>query len=234
MDETKNVLVIDDEKMIREVLFSFLEKKGFCVQTAENGMQGLKLWESGPFCFVILDLMLPDLSGEEICKIIRSKSNVPIIMLTAKTMEEDLLNGLALGADDYMVKPFSLKELYARMEAVLRRSAAKTDLNHSEDLIFSKDLEIDPEMRTVNKAGTPVSLTPIEWKLLRTFLSRPEKIFTREELLMAAFEDDFDGYDRVVDTHIKNLRKKLEDDPKNPVYIKTVHGIGYRFGGEKN
>lgn len=184
------------------------------------------------FSFVVLDLMLPDLSGEEICAKIRKQSRVPIIMLTSKTMEEDILNGLYIGADDYITKPFSLKELYTRMEVICRRAA--------DDLIplalkfqwNDGDLEVNFEKKTVKKQGTFVSMTPIEWKLLSALLKYPQKVFTRDELISLSFDMEFDGYDRVIDTHIKNLRKKIEDDPKNPIYIRTVYGIGYQFGGE--
>lgn len=228
----KRILVVDDEEMIREVVSSYLEKKGFHVLTAESGREALQIFEQQAISFVILDLMLPDLSGEEICTRIRKQSRVPIIMLTAKTMEEDLLNGLHIGADDYITKPFSLKELYARMEAILRRSAddlkplaAEFQWNHG-------DLEVNLEQRIVKKQGNPVMLTPLEWKIFSALITYPQKVFTRDDLLTVAFDMDFDGYDRVIDTHIKNLRRKIEDDPKKPVYICTVYGVGYRFGGE--
>lgn len=227
-----NILVVDDEQMIREAVSSYLEKQGYHVFAAETGRDALQIFEEQRISFVILDLMLPDLSGEEICTLIRKKSRVPIIMLTAKTMEDDMLKGLELGADDYITKPFGLKNLYARMQAVLRRSAddlkplvAKFSWNNG-------DLVIDYDQREVHKKGRLVAMTPIEWKILSAFTKYPQKMFTREDLIGIAFDLDFDGYDRVIDTHIKNLRKKIEDDPKNPVYIHTVHGMGYRFGGD--
>lgn len=232
MTDMKNILVVDDEKMIREAVSSYLKKQGYYVFAAETGQEALQIFEKHLISFVILDLMLPDLSGEEICTLIRKKSRVPIIMLTAKTMEDDMLNGLNLGADDYITKPFGLKNLYARMQAILRRS--------SEDLIplvsrFSwndGDLVIDYDGREVQKKGVIVAMTPIEWKILSALTKYPQKVFTREDLIAVAFGMDFDGYDRVIDTHVKNLRKKIEDDPKKPVYINTVHGMGYRFGGD--
>lgn len=231
MNHKKNVLIVDDEKMIRDAVFSYLEKMGFGVFAAETGAEALSIFEREMIAFVILDLMLPDISGEEICTRLRRKSRVPVLMLTAKSMEEDLLNGLRLGADDYMIKPFSLKELYARMEAILRRTS--DDLSPlSERFCWNEgDLEADFKEKTVKKNGRKVSLTPIEWKLLSAFIKYPGRLFSRDDLLSLAFGEDFDGYDRVIDTHIKNLRKKLEDDPKRPVYIKTVHGMGYQFGG---
>lgn len=231
MTKQKTILIVDDENMMREAVASYLEKQGYDVLQAETGMQALDFLEKEVISFVILDLMLPDIPGEEICSKIRKQSRVPIIMLTAKTMEDDMLNGLDLGADDYITKPFSLKNLYARIQAVLRRSdhdlkplAEKFSWNHN-------DLVIDHNRNEVLKKGEPVSLTPIEWKILAAFTKYPQKVFTREELITAAFDLDFSGYDRVIDTHIKNLRKKIEDDPKNPVYLCTIHGIGYKFGG---
>lgn len=229
----KKVLVVDDERMIRDAVSSYLENKGFTVFGAENGREALTLFEKEEFAFVILDLMLPDVSGEEVCMKIRKVSRVPVIMLTAKTMEGDQLNGLRIGADDYMTKPFSLKLLYARMETILRRvneDAAPLAEKFSWD---EGKLAMDLEKRSVTKDGENVDLTPIEWKLFTALSKHPQKIYTRDELIHIAFEPGFDGYDRVIDTHIKNLRKKIEDDPKNPAYIKTVYGVGYKFGGDQ-
>lgn len=228
-----NVLVVDDEAMMREAVSSYLIKKGFSVYAAETGEEAIDIFAHHKIDFIILDLMLPDISGEEICSRIRRSSQVPIIMLTAKTMEEDLLNGLQIGADDYMTKPFSLKELYARMEVILRRtarevqpSAEKLSWNHG-------DLEVDMEQKSVKRAGVLITLTPLEWKIFSALIQNPKKVFSRDELIALAFDIGFEGYDRVIDTHIKNLRKKLEEDSKNPFYIKTVHGFGYRFGGDR-
>lgn len=233
MNPERNILVVDDEQMIRDVVSAYLVHKGFHVFTAETGTEALRIFRSQPVSFVILDLMLPDFSGEEICSMIRKQSRVPIIMLTAKTQENDLLNGLQIGADDYMTKPFSLKELYARIETVSRRAGGDIQPLAKCFRWNGGDLEADFDRRTVKKQGITVPLTPIEWNLLSAFFKYPAKTFTREELISQAFHDDFDGYDRVIDTHIKNLRKKIEDNPKKPVYIRTIHGIGYRFGGEE-
>lgn len=229
-----NILVVDDEAMMREAVTSYLEKKGLQVYTAETGEQALGVFDKEKIDFIILDLMLPDISGEEVCVRIREKSKVPILMLTAKTLEEDLLHGLHIGADDYMTKPFSLKELYARMEVIFRRAgeyvqpaAQRLSWNHG-------DLEVDLEQKRIKRAGEWISLTPLEWNILVVFMQNPRKVFTRNELIELAFEIGYDGYDRVIDTHIKNLRKKLEKDPKQPCYIKTVHGFGYQFGGERD
>ena len=231
MAEKRKLLVADDEEMIREAVASYLESQGYQVFRAENGEEALNILKRGPISLVILDLMLPDLPGEEVCVRIRKQSRVPIIMLTAKNVEYDMIHGLDLGADDYITKPFSLKNLSARVQAVLRRS--------TEDLVplarqFSwnqGDLVIDYDRKEVRKKGEPVALTAIEWKLLAAFTKYPQKIFTRENLIELVFGLDFSGYDRVIDTHIKNLRKKIEDDSKQPVYLCTVHGMGYKFGG---
>ena len=231
MAEKRKLLVADDEEMIREAVASYLESQGYQVFRAENGEEALNILKREPISLVILDLMLPDLPGEEVCVRIRKQSRVPIIMLTAKNVEYDMIHGLDLGADDYITKPFSLKNLSARVQAVLRRS--------TEDLVplarqFSwnqGDLVIDYDRKEVRKKGEPVALTAIEWKLLAVFTKYPQKIFTRENLIELVFGLDFSGYDRVIDTHIKNLRKKIEDDSKQPVYLCTVHGMGYKFGG---
>lgn len=227
----KTILVVDDESMIRESVSSYLEKQGYQVFSAETGREALRIFESEQISLLVLDLMLPDLSGEEICKTVRSRSRVPIIMLTAKTMEDDMLNGLDLGADDYITKPFSLKNLYARVRAVLRR--ASDDLEALAEKIFwnDGDLAVDYDRKEVYKKGQAIAVTPIEWKILMALTKYPQKVFTRENLIELVFDLDFSGYDRVIDTHVKNLRKKIEDDPKNPVYICTVHGMGYKFGG---
>ena len=181
---------------------------------------------------VILDLMLPEMSGEEVCREIRRQSRVPVIMLTAKTQDNDIINGLDIGADDYITKPFSLKQLYARVNAVLRRTEMRPLAQ-----MFSwndDDLTADFEHNELRKNGELISTTPSEWRILTALVRHPHRIFTRDELIDLVFGDDFDSYDRVIDTHIKNLRKKIEDDPKAPVYIKTVHGLGYKFGGSRS
>lgn len=232
MAAKRSILIVDDEEKILEVVASYLEPKGFQVYTAGNGRDGLEIFARECISLVILDLMLPDITGEEICQILRKTSRVPIIMLTAKTMEEDLLNGLNLGADDYMTKPFSLKELYARIEAILRRSGGWLAPLAQKFSWDQGELQIDFERMEVKKHGETVGLTPKEWNILSALIKYPQKVFSREELLELVFGPEFDGYDRVIDTHVKNLRMKIEDDPKKPVYVKTVHGLGYRFGGE--
>lgn len=230
----KKVLVVDDELKIIEVVKSFLESKGFIVFAAENGKQALELFEQENIALIVLDLMLPDMTGEEICIQIRKKSRVPIIMLTAKIEESDMLKGLNIGADDYITKPFSLKALYARIEAVLRRSSDDLVPLYNKASFNDGDLEIDFESHRIKKNQVEISLTPNEYKLLAALIKYPSRVFTREDLIRVALGDEFEGYDRAVDSHIKNLRQKIENDPKNPVYVLTIYGIGYKFGGDNN
>jgi len=228
----KKILVVDDEVKIVEVVKSYLGNRGYSVDEAYSGKEALDKFERLNPSLVILDLMLPDIPGEEICQRIRRRSRVPIIMLTAKVDEEDILRGLNIGADDYITKPFSPRQLLARVEAVLRR-VSDVPIPLSSIISFNNgDLVIDTLKYEVKKKGKVVNLTRNEYKLLMTMLKYPDKTFTREELICMALGDDFDGYDRTIDVHIKNIRQKIESDPKNPRYILTVHGIGYRFGGE--
>lgn len=232
MDNGLKVLIVDDEKMIRDAVSAYFTKMGCKTFLAENGSDALLIFEKESIDFIILDLMLPGMSGEEVCDRIRVDSQVPIIMLTAKAQEDSVLNGLQIGADDYVTKPFSVKELYARMQAVMRRASGPTyEKNTLHE--FEGGLSIDFSQGEVRKNGEVLSLTRTEWKLLSSMAGYPKKVFTRDELLDAVFGEETESLDRAIDTHIKNLRKKLEDDPKNPLYIKTVHGLGYKFGGEK-
>jgi DNA-binding response OmpR family regulator len=202
------------------------------VFTAYDGKRALELFERIGPSIVILDLMLPDLTGEEICRTIRKQSRAPIIMLTAKSDEEDILRGLDIGADDYVTKPFSPKQLVARVIAVLRRTAGDPVPLSNAFSFNHEDLVIDNLGHEVKKGGCIVNLTPNEYRILLTLVKYPKKTFTREELVNMALGEDFDGFDRTVDTHVKNLRQKIEDDPKAPKYLLTVHGVGYRFAGE--
>ena len=230
---SKKILVVDDEVKIVEVVKSYLMNSGYSVSEAYNGTDALKLFDKVNPSLVILDLMLPDISGEEICKTIRKNSRVPIIMLTAKVDEEDALKGLNIGADDYITKPFSPKLLVARVIAVLRR--AENDVVPLSNVISfnNDDLIIDNLKYEVKKNSEIINLTPIEHKILISLIKYPKKIYTRDELICIALGEDFCGYDRTIDTHVKNLRQKIETDPKNPEYVLTIHGVGYKFGGEK-
>lgn len=230
--KNKKILAVDDEPKILEVISAFLTSRGYEVFTAMTGSQALGIFDREDISMVILDLMLPDISGEEICRQIRKKSRVPIIMLTAKVEESDLLCGLQTGADDYITKPFRLLELQARIEAVLRRTADDIIPLAVKSSYRDSDLIVDYEHNTIRKKGEAVNLTPNEMKILSALLKYPGKIFTRAELIDIALGDEFDGFDRAIDSHVKNLRQKIEDDPKNPVYILTVHGLGYKFGGD--
>ncbi len=226
------ILIVEDEEKIITVVKSFLESKGFAVLTAQDGKKAIEIFDRETISLILLDLMLPELSGEEVCRIIRRKSKVPIIMLTAKSEESDLLKGLGIGADDYITKPFSLKALFARIEAVLRRSVDDLPGSNTKKSFREGELTIDYEYRIVTRNSVEVKLTPNEYKLLTTLAKYPNKVFTREELITAALGEEFEGYDRTIDSHIKNLRQKIESDPKEPYYIKTIHGVGYKFGGE--
>lgn len=227
----KKVLIIEDEVKILDVVKSLLESIGFVVFAVETGKQALEIFRRQKLTLVLLDLMLPDISGEEICTIIRKESRVPIIMLTAKAEEADMLKGLDIGADDYITKPFSLDLLRARIDAVLRRTDDDFAPLFNKTSLGDGDLEIDFSSHSVFKTGIEIKLTPNEYKMLTALVRYPKKVFTREELITIVMGDEFDGYDRTIDSHIKNLRQKIENDPKKPVYVVTVHGIGYKLGG---
>lgn len=220
------ILVVEDEEKIAEIVRAYLEKEGFRVTVAETGQKAISVLKDG-FDLIILDLMLPDISGEDICQTIRMDSDLPIIMLTAKSEEEDRIKGLSIGADDYVVKPFSPRELVARVKALLRRTKGS-----KKTICFSKgNFIIDSSRFEVKKDGSLVVLTPTEFKLLHCLAERPGQIFTRLQLVNVILGYDFEGYDRTIDAHIKNIRHKIEDNPRNPSYIKTVYGIGYKFIG---
>ena len=229
MEPNKKIVVIDDEPSVQEVVRGYLEKDGYLVYVAGNGREGLALAERARPGLIVLDLMLPDVSGEEICREIRSRSDVPILMLTAKASEDERVGGLALGADDYLTKPFSPRELVARVRAVLRRTqGVETPL--VEILSFDGGaLEIDTVQHEVNRDGEIVDLTPNEYRLLVTLARYPGRVYSRFELINHVQGYDFEGYERTIDAHVKNLRKKIEPDPKRPRYVETVFGVGYRL-----
>jgi two-component system alkaline phosphatase synthesis response regulator PhoP/two-component system response regulator VicR len=229
----KKILVIDDEAAIRDLIELILKRESYQVKTAENGTLGLK--ELGTFQpdLVILDLMLPDYSGYDLCREIVKTSTIPVIMLSAKNEIIDKVLGLELGAEDYMTKPFDNRELIARIKVVLRRyDTSDQNSNSSTVPVRYKDLEIDFEMKRVLKGESQITLTAKEFKILETLSKRPKKIFTRDELLEIVWGYDYSGDSRSVDMTIMRLRKKLEDDTENPKYVKTVYGFGYQFGGE--
>ncbi|MFT8314041.1 MAG: response regulator transcription factor [Clostridium sp.] len=230
-EDRKKILIVDDEMKIVEVIKSYIENSNFYAFTAANGNEAINLFYNVNPDLIILDLMLPDINGEEICKFLRiKKSKVPIIMLTAKIGEDDILNGLDIGADDYITKPFSPRQLVARVKALLRRVEVD-EVQTSDIYSFNQnDLIIDNVSYEVRKAGSLVNLTRNEYNILIAMAKHPSKVFTREELISIALGGDFGGYDRAVDSHIKNLRHKIESDPKVPKYIQTIRGIGYKFG----
>lgn len=230
--ENKNILVVDDETKILEVVSSFLESRGYHIFTAENGTEALDIFERENVALVILDLMMPGIPGEEVCRVIRKKSRIPVIMLTAKTSEEHLISGLSIGADDYIGKPFSLKELQARVEAVLRRTGNDLVPLTVKNSWGNGALSVDFEKNIFRKNGEILNLTRSETRILSTLIKYPGKVFTRSELAETALGSEFDGYDRTIDSHVRNLRQKIEDNPRSPVYVLTVHGLGYKFGGE--
>jgi len=224
-----NILIIEDEKSVSEILEAYLKKEGYGVYSTESGLEGIEVFRKEKIDLVILDLMLPDIDGEEVCKILRRISDVYIFMLTAKSTLSDKIEGLNIGADEYLTKPLSPRELTARVNALFRRFGG------SNDNILSLDkgkLTIDNDKRSVKLNGEEISLTPNEFDILYALASNKGKVFTREAIIERVFGIDFDGSDRIIDVHIKNLRKKIEEDSKSPIYIITVTKIGYKFGDE--
>jgi len=222
------ILVVDDEAQIARVLRGYLEQAGFVVTTAHDGREGLRLARHEPPDLVILDLMLPEVDGLDVCRSLRKESNVPIIMLTARVEETDRLIGLELGADDYVTKPFSPREVVARVRAVLRRTHPGAEGTADETLQVG-NLVLDAARRALTVSGKRVELTPSEFEILRAMMRSPGRVFTRAQLLEAAQGEAYEGYERTIDTHIKNLRQKIEHVPRRPEYLLTVHGVGYRM-----
>lgn len=230
--DPQKILVVDDEHKLVEVIASYLKNSGYAVLEAYDCRQGIAIFEDEDPDLIILDLMLPDMSGEEFCEIIRKKSSVPIIMLTAKVEEQDILKGLGIGADDYVTKPFSVKQLVARVQALLRRCGDGGTMTGARWTFNNNDLKVNLQSHEVLKGERSISLTPNEYSILSALIRFPHKVFTRDELILSAFGHDFSGFDRTVDSHVKNLRQKIEDDSKCPRYVLTVYGVGYKFGGE--
>lgn len=227
-----NILLVDDEEKIVEVIEAYLKKEEFEVFSCSNGKEALNIFNNNKIDLILLDLMLPDLSGEEVCKVIREKSCVPIIMITAKTEEEDLLEGFDIGADDYVTKPFSVKQLIARIKALLRRTS---NCDKEEEMLAFNDgeLKINLETREVWVRRKLITLTSTEFNILMCLSKYPKKIFTRDEIIELVLGDKNDSYDRVIDSHIKNLRSKIEENSRKPKFIMTVYGVGYKFEGKK-
>jgi len=229
MGEKETILVIDDEPKILEAVRSYLNMNGYNVLCARTGTEALALFEQNHIDLMLLDLMLPGLCGEDLCKKVRRVSDVPIIMITARVDEASIVHGLNIGADDYVTKPFSLRQLSARVQAVLRRrGGAKAGAT-----LGYKDLTLDAGQRVARRNGETLPLTRDEFNILSLLMSRQAKIFTRDEILEAVKGGDFDGSDRAIDSHIKRLRSKIGDDPKTPRYISTVYGMGYRMAEDE-
>ena len=226
---THTILVVDDEARIVKLVRDYLERAGFAVLSARDGETAVLLARREQPDLIILDLMLPGVDGLDVCRRLRQESAVPIIMLTARVEEADRIVGLELGADDYVTKPFSPRELVARVRAALRRASGQIG---PASIIRTGDLQLDTISMTATIGGQPVDLTPTEFQLLVTLARQPGRIFSREQLLEAIHGVAFDGYDRSVDSHIKNLRRKIEPDPRQPRHIETVYGVGYRLVGQ--
>jgi DNA-binding response OmpR family regulator len=228
-EPNKKVVVIDDDPSVQEVVRAYLEKDGYHVFVAGTATDGLSLTARIKPGLVVLDLMLPDRSGEDVCREIRERSDLPILMLTAKASEDERVGGLAIGADDYLTKPFSPRELVARVRAILRRTQGGDQPLVEVITLDDGALEIDTVQHEVRRHGEPVELTPNEYKLLQTLARYPGRAYSRFELINHVQGYEYEGYERTIDAHVKNLRKKIEDDPKQPRYVETVFGVGYRL-----
>ncbi|MFC2003073.1 response regulator transcription factor [Chloroflexota bacterium] len=229
----KRVLVVDDDVKTVGLVKLYLNQDGYRVLAAYDGFEALRLAREGHPDLIVLDLMLPGIDGLEVCRTLRNESDIPIIMLTARTTDQDRLTGLDLGADDYVTKPFSPKELAARVRAVLRRLPADA-LQRGPAEIKQGKLTVNFLKREASLGGRPLHLTPTEFKLLGVLVKEPGRVFDRAQLIEKALGYDFEGFDRTIDVHILNLRRKLEPDPNHPRYIGTVYGAGYKFlGGEQ-
>ncbi|MBE7472016.1 MAG: DNA-binding response regulator [Anaerolineae bacterium] len=225
----KTILVVDDESKILQLARDYLQYAGFTVLTAGAGKTALAVVRTEKPNLIVLDLGLPDMDGLDVTRALRKESNVPIIMLTARGEESDKLVGLELGADDYLTKPFSPKELVARVRAVLRRAETTPA---AEELIRLGEVTLDVPRMRVTLGEQPIELTPTEFELLAALARQPGRIFTRSQLLDAVHGVAFESYERAIDAHIKNIRRKLEPDPREPRYVLTVYGVGYKFADE--
>jgi two-component system alkaline phosphatase synthesis response regulator PhoP len=224
------ILVVDDEAQIVRVLRGYLEKAGFSVLTSGDGLEALRIARQERPDLIILDLMLPGMDGLDVCRALRKESDVPIIMLTARIEEAERLIGLELGADDYVPKPFSPREVVARVRAVLRRTHPISKA--AEETLTVGKLYLDVAKRVLSVAGRQVELTPSEFEILRLMMRSPGRVYRREQLLEATQGIAYEGYERTIDTHIKNLRQKIEQTPRSPEYLLTVHGVGYKMREE--
>jgi two-component system, OmpR family, alkaline phosphatase synthesis response regulator PhoP len=226
IEMTKKILVIDDEEKIVTVLKAYLEQSGYQVVTAVDGKAALTIFQREKPDFMILDLTLPGLDGLEVCRAVRRQSNIPILMLTARVEETDKLMGLELGADDYVVKPFSPREVVARVRTIFRRASGEAAQN---EIIRVGTLEIDVDQHTVIVEGHRIELTPTEFDILVVLARQPKRVFTRLQIMEQAQGNAFEGYERTIDAHVKNIRLKLEPNSKDPTFIHTVFGVGYKL-----
>jgi len=226
---SKTILVVDDEDNLRTLVKAYLEQADFRVVTAKNGREALFLARQEKPDLIVLDLMMPEMDGYEFIRVHRKERETPIILLTARVEDTDKVLGLELGADDYVTKPFSPRELTARVRAVLRRAGQAPQ---EPELLRTADVVLDRAARTVKAGDRNLDLTPSEFDLLATLMAAPGRVFTRLELLERVQGEAYEGYERTVDVHVKNLRGKLENDPRHPRYIETVYGVGYRFAAE--
>jgi DNA-binding response OmpR family regulator len=229
MPDSSTVLLVDDEESVQKLLTYPLEREGFRVVQARDGAEALERFREEPIDLVVLDIMLPKLDGLEVCKRLRAGSSVPIIMLTARDDELDKVLGLELGADDYITKPFSIREFRSRVRALLRRASAQREEVREEELIEVDGLRIDLAKRTVEAEGRPVTLTYVEFELLSLLASTPGRVYTRRRLLELLWGDADYRDPRTIDVHVRHLREKLEREPRHPELILTVRGVGYRF-----
>jgi DNA-binding response OmpR family regulator len=222
---TQTILVVDDEAKLREMIRVYLAQEGFRVVEASNGRDALFVARHEKPDLIVLDLMMPEMSGLEFMRAYAKEASAPVIILTAKVDDHDKIVGLELGADDYVTKPFNVRELIARVRAVLRRSQKVTE----HDVLRVADIVLDRTTVTVTVAGQPVELTKSEFELLAAFMASPGQVFSRLDLLERTSGDAYEGYERTIDVHIRNLRTKIEPDPRHPIYVETVYGMGYRF-----
>src|SRR5881409_2171739 len=232
-DRPPRILLVDDEQPIQTLLSFPLQKDGYDVVRAADGHEALQRFSEGPFDLVVLDVMMPKLDGLEVCRRLRARSTVPIIMLTAKAEEIDKVVGLELGADDYITKPFSMREFRSRVKAALRRAGMAREAAEDERAVESGGLRIDPSKRSVTRDGDPVATTYVEFEILYALATSPGRVFTRDMLLARVWGDSAYRDPRTIDVHIRHLREKIEVDPKEPEYLFTVRGVGYRFRDEE-
>jgi len=232
MKMQKHILLVEDDESIREMVANFLLLEGFEVTTANNGEEALQYCLNQTFDLVILDIMIPKLNGLEVLKVIREQAALPIIIMSAKDSDVDKALGLGLGADDYIAKPFSMLEFSARVKAVIRRATKYAgQIDHKQDVIDIGDLKIDIVNFSINKNGQEVKLTSKEFSILKLFVTNRNQVFTKEQIYQLIWKDAYYGDENIINVHIRRLREKIEDDPSNPKYIKTLWGIGYKFEG---